>query len=77
RDERQRLDAALKLNKPLATAYYMKEELRDIWLQPDKNSAETALDEWVGRSRYRGEMLPINLIQGHNSSSPRKGFFVL
>ena len=31
----------------------------------------------VGRSRYCGEMLPINLIQSHNSSSPRKGFFVL
>jgi len=54
RDERQRLDAALKLNKPLATAYYMKEELRDIWLQPDKNSAETALDEWVKKAAVSG-----------------------
>ena len=32
-------------------------------------------DQRVGRSRYRGEMLPINLIQGHNSSSPPQGIF--
>jgi len=47
RDERKLLEEALKLNEPLATAYYMKEELRQIWLQPDKESAEKALDEWV------------------------------
>ena len=33
RDERKRLEKALKLNKPLATAYYMKEDLRQIWDQ--------------------------------------------
>ena len=49
-----------------ADEYFMniKEELNQV-------------DRLVGRSRYRGEMLPINLIQSHNSSSPRKGFFVL
>ena len=37
RDERQRLEEALKINEPLATAYYMKEELRQVWLhQPRK-----------------------------------------
>jgi len=50
RDERQRLDEALKLNEPLATAYYMKEELRQIWLQPDKASAEKTLDEWIAKA---------------------------
>lgn len=50
RDERQRLNTALKLNEPLAAAYYMKEELRDIWRQPDKNSAQVALDEWVKKA---------------------------
>jgi transposase len=49
-DERQRLEEALKLNEPLATAYYMKEELRNIWHQPDKTSAQTALDEWVKKA---------------------------
>ncbi|MEA3222191.1 MAG: hypothetical protein U9P49_03360, partial [Thermodesulfobacteriota bacterium] len=32
-DERGRLEEALSLNKPLATAYYMKEDLRQIWNQ--------------------------------------------
>ena len=50
RNERQRLDEALKLNEPLATAYYMKEELRNIWHQPDKTSAQKALDEWVKKA---------------------------
>jgi transposase len=39
------LDEALKLNEPLATTYYMKEELRNIWHQPDKIAAQQALDE--------------------------------
>ena len=50
RNERQRLEEALKLNEPLATAYYMKEELRNIWHQPDKTSAQKALDEWVKKA---------------------------
>ena len=50
RDERQRLDEALKINEPLATAYYMKEELRNIWHQPDKTSAQKALDEWIKKA---------------------------
>ena len=50
RNERQRLDEALQLNEPLATAYYMKEELRNIWLQPDKASAQQALGEWVKKA---------------------------
>lgn len=50
RDERQRLDEALKLNEPLAAAYYMKEELRNIWHQPYKIAAQKALDEWIKKA---------------------------
>ena len=46
RNERQRLEEALKLNEPLATTCYMKEELRNSWHQPDKTAAQRALDEW-------------------------------
>src|SRR5439155_19400291 len=35
RDEQQRLQEALALNTPLTTAYYLKEDLRQIWQQPD------------------------------------------
>ena len=51
KDEQQRLEAALQFNKPLATAYYLKEDLRLLWLQKDKESAATFLDGWIARAR--------------------------
>ncbi len=36
RDEKKRLEEALTLNRLLATAYYMKEDLRRFWEQPGK-----------------------------------------
>ena len=50
RGERQRLEEALKLNQPLATVYYMKEDLRQIWEQPDKATAARVLDDWNRRA---------------------------
>jgi transposase len=54
RNERQRLDEALALNAPLATAYYMKDDLRLFWKQPDKSSAETFLEDWIRRASGSG-----------------------
>ncbi len=54
RDERKRLEKALALNKPLATVYYMKEDLRQIWDQSDIASAEVFLDDWIARARVSG-----------------------
>ena len=53
-DEKGRLEAALQLNKPLATAYYLKEDLRQLWSQKNKDSATTFLDDWIGRARSAG-----------------------
>jgi transposase len=50
RHERERLEQALRLNQPLATAYYLKEDLRQIWLQPDKATARRVLDDWIRRA---------------------------
>ena len=50
RDESERLDAALKLNEPLAAAYYLKEDLRQVWTQPSKAAAEEFLADWVRRA---------------------------
>ncbi len=47
RDERERLEEALRLNEPLAMAYYLKEDLRQIWSQPNKASASQVLDDWI------------------------------
>jgi transposase len=54
RNERKRLEKALALNKPLATVYYMKEDLRQIWDQQDKAAAEVFMDDWVARARVSG-----------------------
>jgi transposase len=43
RNEGKRLQEALALNAPLAKAYYMKDELRQLWSMPDKEQAELSL----------------------------------
>jgi transposase len=50
RKERERLEEALRMNQPLATVYYMKEDLRQIWEQPDKATASRVLDDWIRRA---------------------------
>ena len=47
RDEQARLGAALRLNKPLALAYYMKQDLRQFWEQPGKKYATFFLNDWI------------------------------
>ncbi|HBG78423.1 MAG TPA: hypothetical protein DDW84_06210 [Phycisphaerales bacterium] len=47
KDERARLQAALELNQPLATAYYMKERLRLLFDCVDRQQAEKELDAWI------------------------------
>lgn len=54
RNERQRLEEALKLNKPLATAYYLREDLRRVWAQPTKEQATAFLRDWIGRASASG-----------------------
>lgn len=51
KDETQRLQDALEINQPLATAYYMKEDLRQFWAMRDKVTAEAFLDDWARRAR--------------------------
>jgi transposase len=50
RKERERLEEALRINQPLATVYYLKEDLRQIWGQPDKATAARVLDDWIRRA---------------------------
>lgn len=44
---RTRLDNALNLNEPLMKAYYLKEDLYEIWNQLTKEEGESVLDLWV------------------------------
>jgi transposase len=54
KDEKRRLQEALKLNEPLAVAYYLKEDLRRFWEQPGKHFATTFLDGWIRRAEASG-----------------------
>jgi len=54
RQERQRLAEALQLNEPLATAYYLKEELRQFWEQGTKAGARLFLTSWCRRALQTG-----------------------
>ena len=54
RQEPRRLEQALRINKPLAKAYYMKEELRQFWDQGGKRSATRFLDDWIAEAEASG-----------------------
>jgi transposase len=54
RNEPQRLEDALRINRPLALAYYMKEDLRQFWDQLLKRRATKFLDDWIARAKASG-----------------------
>jgi len=54
RNEPQRLQRALELNQPLATVYYMKEDLRQLWSQKTRKRAARFLADWIARARVSG-----------------------
>lgn len=51
---KNRLENALKLNEPLTKAYYLKEDLREIWNQTDKAAAEAKLNDWIKQAQDSG-----------------------
>ncbi len=71
RDESKRLHEALRLNQPLATAYYMKEDLRRVWEQRDRSTAQRVLDDWIRRAECSGIRLLIRL--AHTLAAHRRG----
>ena len=46
-----RLDNALAMNEPLSKAYYLKEQMREIWAQTNKEQASAVLYDWVRQAR--------------------------
>ena len=50
RNEHERLEEALRLNAPLATAYYLKEDLGEFWEQDSQEEAEAFLLDWILRA---------------------------
>jgi len=54
KDEKIRLEKALQVNKELATAYYLKEDLRQLWKQANKQMAAEHLKAWIAKARASG-----------------------
>ena len=54
KDEPKRLAEALKLNQPLATAYYLKEDLAEVWEQEDEDAARAFLLDWIAQAETSG-----------------------
>lgn len=54
KNEKQRLLDALHINRPLATAYCLKEELRWMWSQKSKAKAESFVVSWILRAEQSG-----------------------
>jgi transposase len=52
--EPRRLQEALRLNEALATAYYLKEDLRQFWEQPNKATARRKLLDWYYQAQASG-----------------------
>lgn len=48
---KNRLENILQTNEPLYKAYYMKEDLDQIWTQPNKEEAEKQLQYWCKRAQ--------------------------
>lgn len=71
RDESKRLHQALTLNQPLATAYYLKEDLRRVWEQPDRAAAQRVLDDWIRRAECSGVRMLIRF--AHTLAAHRSG----
>lgn len=54
KNERERLREVLEINKPLAIAYYLKEELRLLWAQDSVGKAKTFLGKWAAKALASG-----------------------
>jgi transposase len=70
RNEAQRLQEALELNRSLHIGYDLKEDLAQIWTQGSKASAATFLDDLCRRARATGIRVlqtMANTLQGHRT----------
>lgn len=52
--EQSRLEAALELNRSLAAGYYLKEDLRMLWLFSDLKSGREWLHDWIAEAEASG-----------------------
>lgn len=73
KNEKEKLELALNINKPLATAYYLKEDLKQIWSQENLAGAKRFLGDWVARAIASGIKLMVKF--AHSLLGHRTGIF--
>ena len=73
KNEKQRLEEALRLNKPLATAYYLKEELLLFWKLENVEEAKKFLGDWCKRAIASGIVILKKI--AHTLLAYRSGLF--
>ncbi len=71
KEYKTRLGNALDLNKPLFQAYYLKEQLKEIWSQTNKQEAEDVLDDWIKQAQE--SKIPQLINMANNLSAHRTG----
>ena len=71
KSEPYRLKRALKINKPLATAYYLKEKLRFLWTLANKTQAAVFLQHWIIEATSSG--IPMLIKFAKTLASHRSG----
>lgn len=71
RNEDKRLQEALDLNRPLAIAYYMKEDLRKLWDWADRKTAEWHLNSWIEMAK--ASKIPMLIRFSNTLSAHRSG----
>ena len=54
KNEKKRLEEALQVNRPLAIAYYLKEDLKQLWKQKDVDQAKSFPGNWVAKAIASG-----------------------
>ena len=57
-EQQPQLEEALMWNEPLSKAYYLKEELRELWEQSTHQEATAYLQSWILRAMSAG-LLPL------------------
>jgi transposase len=53
-DQLPKLDAALRLNKPLLLGWYLKEELRELWNHTSRRRMDAFLKDWCDKAAETG-----------------------
>lgn len=71
--QKERFHNILATNEPLFKAYYLKEDIDQIWMQPNKEEAEKQLQYWCNRAKE--SKLPAMVKCANSLLSHRTGIF--